>query len=164
MWKLKFLMESRNHWGLYGNDSVHWKFFQKPSWAEIQALQVADGPDEEEILLPELRVWAPLGGAHCTTVLTVLSALYLCFEIRHWLYNTRLLSSLSWIKEGYMAEAVSRSISCRRRRQNTHFQSPPNGAQSLFPPQCLLREFSLSQTLPGHSSAHVGFRFFFKIN
>ena len=38
----------------------------------VRMVAGADGPDEEEILLPEFRVWAPLGGAHCTTVLTVL--------------------------------------------------------------------------------------------
>ena len=46
-----------------------------------------------------------------------------------------------------MAEAVSRSIRNLRRRQNTHFRSPPNGAGSLFPSQCLLIEFGLSRLI-----------------
>ena len=45
------------------------KFFQKSSGAEIQAVQVADVLDEEEIPVPEFRVPAPLGGAHCTVPL-----------------------------------------------------------------------------------------------
>ena len=147
-------MESRNHWGFYGNDWFIDFFFKNHQEPRSKLSKLLMYRMKRESSLPDFQDPAPLGGAHCTTVLTVQTAYKVTgYKIRARGAGINALPRLS----AAFAKKSSQTLARRRRNRlaAAEIPVPPNGAGSLNLRRRVFLHYKVFLSLPAYSAAHV---------
>ena len=123
-------MESRNHWGFYGNDWFIDFFFKNHQEPRSKLSKLLMYRMKRESSLLDFQDPAPLGGAHCTTVLTVQTAYKVTgYKIRARGAGINALPQLSAAFAKKSSQILARSRG--NRLAAAEILIPPNGARSL---------------------------------